>query len=846
MRNSNTLGLMIEIEGSIDAEGYKTSLRAGVARACKDLNFNLICFGGGALARSPYHYSEKERNTIYRLMTKNTLDGLIIVSTTLAYAEQEEKSEFLSLVRDIPTLIVGPKQADFPHISVDNEYGLKIALTHLIQKHNKRKIAFIKGPAGNPETEIRYNVYLNTLNEFNIPFNPKMVTEGNFLMQSGCTAVKTLLDDNLADIDAIVASNDNMAFGALQELHNRGISVPGTLSLIGFDDTIKAKTAVPSLTTVRQPVFGLGYKSVEYIKSLIEKCGNNTGEKMPAELIIRQSCGCVDNLGFIPDQLSNLSVQENYALITSHKAEIHNEILKTIRANRISHDTLIEWTTKLLDSLIGDLKTEDTTDSLYITSLNQIIMKVEDNISHIQLTGSLVELLYKAVNRFIQNRDFSYKNNGLFLKAQLLIGNMEKNIDISNQMHSEMQIEVLYQLSQTIFSENNLDSIFRVLSKGLERLKINNCFILLTDPCSQSDINAKQYDHARLVYSFKDMPVSDENNRGMNRSGNSFQFILSYVNNYCIVLPLFMRDKQLGLLIVEPGPQESMVYETLRSQISQAIYNSYLITEKEIAADNLKKAFIELTQRNVEMEHDIQMARQIQNQLMPSKSPRNAISFWYKPMQSVGGDFFDFLEFPKNDNLGIFMSDVSGHGVQAAFITSMIKSALQQRDMAEDNPAHLLQDINECLYNQISGFFVTAFFGIYLFESRQFIFANAGHNAPLYIRQGTVTPIQTSNIGIPLGILSNQEMLASKKVFTCKSVQLEAGSKLILYTDGLTDTTAVDNQNLDFKNAMLDQTFLEFSHLPSGEFISETVKRLVQFHGSENFNDDVCILCLDV
>jgi serine phosphatase RsbU (regulator of sigma subunit) len=264
-----------------------------------------------------------------------------------------------------------------------------------------------------------------------------------------------------------------------------------------------------------------------------------------------------------------------------------------------------------------------------------------------------------------------------------------------------------------------------------------------------------------------------------------------------------------------------------------------LNSQKELAQQQILK-------RNLEMEKDILMARKIQNQLIPEKSPKDCIAFLYKPMEQVGGDFFDFLEFREQNSIGIFVSDVSGHGVPAAFITSMIKSAISQTRDQQENPAYLLSSLNKSLFNQTGGNFVTAFYGIYKMESRKFIYANAGHNLPLIIQNNKMTLLETKNRSIPLGVMDNQEMLVNNLTYSNHTIQLESGSKLILYTDGLTETVPLDSEKPDFETSLMEQAFLNNSSKPAKAFVNEIYRILVDFHGSDNFSDDVCLICLDV
>ena len=123
-------------------------------------------------------------------------------------------------------------------------------------------------------------------------------------------------------------------------------------------------------------------------------------------------------------------------------------------------------------------------------------------------------------------------------------------------------------------------------------------------------------------------------------------------------------------------------------------------TEELLAAFEEMEAMNEqLVENQKVMMGELELARKIQRQLIPQVVPDGrSISSHYLPMEMVGGDFFDYILFRDKNRLGIFLSDVSGHGVPAALITSMMKSFILQAGTRKDNPAEFLSEyLNEQL-----------------------------------------------------------------------------------------------------------------------------------------------------
>lgn len=265
----------------------------------------------------------------------------------------------------------------------------------------------------------------------------------------------------------------------------------------------------------------------------------------------------------------------------------------------------------------------------------------------------------------------------------------------------------------------------------------------------------------------------------------------------------------------------------------------------------LKHKELELEQNKLKLKNEmidieLGMARKIQTELIPSHSPiPEKLAFFYKPMEKVGGDFYDFIEFPGNSLIGIFLSDVSGHGVPAAFITSMIKSHNLQHGRNFTNPGDFLHSLNDFLLNKTGENFITAFYGIFNPDTGDFYFSNAGHDSPYLIKRNTVQPLSVEGRGIPLGILSRQELAHMSKSYTSQHIHLAKKNKLFLYTDGLTETSNIYDEERSFEAQGMFEAIEKYRDLKPQIFVQKMFEQLSDFRQSKSFEDDICMLCLE-
>jgi len=277
---------------------------------------------------------------------------------------------------------------------------------------------------------------------------------------------------------------------------------------------------------------------------------------------------------------------------------------------------------------------------------------------------------------------------------------------------------------------------------------------------------------------------------------------------------------------------------------SQRILNQELESKVIERTAELVEERNKLERTNYIMEKEMDLARSLQQQLIPVNNKFTFISSIYYPMMQLGGDFFDFITFDNPSKIGIILCDVSGHGVSAAFITSMLKSVILQAGEQKNDPSVLLSYLNESFYDNSGGYFCTAVYCIYDSDLRTISYAIAGHERPLVIGRHTVRSLEGAS-SLPLGVLDNNSLLQRNKYFVTHRLQLEAGDKLFLYTDGLAEARPI-GQKSQFCDVELDAFINTHRQHSCDEFSSRLFTRLIEYRGADNFEDDICYICLDV
>ncbi len=217
-----------------------------------------------------------------QLLLERRVDGVIVLASSIP------DEELRAVAAQLPLIIVARNVPGLEEqcLSIDNVDGAYRATRYLIGLGHTR-IAHLAGRPGHPDAHDRLEGYRRALVEAGLEFDEHLVAEGDFIEESGVTAVEQLLARG-ERFSAIFAANDQMAYGAMLSLYNHNYRIPADVSLVGFDDQFLSAYTLPPLTTVRQPSIEMGRAAAEGMLRLL----NNEPPRLPrfpAELVIRKS-----------------------------------------------------------------------------------------------------------------------------------------------------------------------------------------------------------------------------------------------------------------------------------------------------------------------------------------------------------------------------------------------------------------------------------------------------------------------------------------------------------------------------------------------------------------------------
>ena len=243
----------------------------------------------------------------------------------------------------------------------------------------------------------------------------------------------------------------------------------------------------------------------------------------------------------------------------------------------------------------------------------------------------------------------------------------------------------------------------------------------------------------------------------------------------------------------------------------------------------------------VAVEQEMRSAREIQESILPRDLPaipNVQMAARYVPLAAVAGDFYDIVAL-KGNAIALLIADVSGHGVPAALIASMVKVAFTAELRETDDPGVILERMNGTLCGMFERSYVTAVCAVLRPETSTLAYATAGHPPPLLIPAAAEEVVSLDIRGVVLGIIPGA-------TYTTTTIAAGRGARLILYTDGVTETPDPHWDDLFGLERLRALAATKRDQSPSS-FADEVMASLQRFAGGlAERHDDVTLLVVDV
>ncbi len=602
MKKRQTIGFQI----TNLVEEYPKPIWRGIVDRAEELDVNVVIYRGESF-NTPYGFGY-QCNAILDLINPHYLDALILATGTICnFISKEQFNAYIQKLHPIPLVSISIAIPGIPSILVDNQSGIKEGVRHLVLQHKRKKIAFIKGPENNEEAVERYNAYIREMKALNIPIDPKLVVTGNFIEESGREAIVELIERRKAVFDALFASNDNMAIGAMNELIRRGLEVPEDVAVLGFDNIQDCENTIPSLSTIKQPLYYQGRTALQTAVDLIE--GKNIPEKtvLPTILLPRSSCGC---LGYNVEMSGVGKTINNFELKTT--AELKNEINHILE----SADYMSPKAAAIDEYIQNILTVEAKGNKKQLPEpgypVNTILRKLTKSLSSQMKEGINIELwkeILGVLHQYIAGqKDPNWKKTlEIIKKSYELVQELLHSFNISQRIKLERQELIIRIVIQEIISSLSIDGLLNNIINNIGLMDLKNCYIFTYGRVYKQtrDMEWLMPEKVKLILAFDAIKgLKIVNPEGFIQPNKDFipeNLIDQNRRHSFLVLPMYFLEYQYGYMIFDLEIKNGNIYDFLSLEISSTYRSVLLLEERQKAEEKLRRVLSELEETNQEL-----------------------------------------------------------------------------------------------------------------------------------------------------------------------------------------------------------------------------------------------------
>jgi DNA-binding LacI/PurR family transcriptional regulator/PAS domain-containing protein len=621
------------------------ALWSGITAAAREYDLNMICFPGRCLS-DPRDF-QAQANILYDLVTAENVDGLVSFASSIgAYVSSEENKTFHLGWHPLPVVPIGGTVEGFPGLLLGDYASMCAAIVHLIEVHGYRRLAFIRGPEGDFQAQERYRAYIETLNAYDLALDSRLITPPHHWdHQTGMEAMRLLLDERqlrpLADCEAVVGASDVLLLGALEVLESRGIQVPEEVAAVGFNNTVQGRAHTPPLTSAALPLHEMGRQGVKMLSNLIQGV-QATGTMIEPQLVIRQSCGCVDPAVAQAAVVDRREVNDERFedVLASRREQILSAMAQAVGEPAKSMKS--DWAARLFDGFVGELKNPSS--GLFLRELKEVLRPAMTSGGDVPVYHRAVSAMRRHVGRYLDGETLR-RAEDLWHQARVTISEVEQRTQAFLVLHATERTQTLRKIEMSLLTTFDVVGLMEVLAQSLPRLGIPSCYLALyeTPRPYQYPQSAPEWSRLMLAYTEKSRVELEPGGRrfptralvpgGMWPRDRQSNFVAE---------PLYFQQQQMGFVLFEVGPREGGIYETLCTQISSALKGALLLKERK-EADEVLESERTLLRNLIDNVPDRIYAKDSEGRFIICNEALARRMGMTSPTELVGKSDFDFL-----------------------------------------------------------------------------------------------------------------------------------------------------------------------------------------------------------
>ncbi len=571
---SGTIGVLLDVVGD-----YYTPILNGIRSQAEAAGLSVLIFVGRQL--NPVQLHDAPANDTYRLIPQDLIGLVAFTSAIGHHVTDEHIRAFLDGFAPLPIVGIARDLPGVPAILVDNTSGMRELVTHLVVERGYRRLAFVRGTDGSPESLEREQAFCDVLRAHGIRVRPELMITGDFWHIPAYNATVQLLDQGHT-FDAIVSANDEMVNGITRALQERNLHVPDDVAVTGFDDLQQSQFTSPPLTTVRQPLFDQG---AEAVRLLLRRANREdvSSVRLPTRLVVRASCGSevFPNLKSLP------------ASGASDASETNADVQRAAFARATAPLEILsdQQSAQLFDAIVQDALSPGGGRAflpMWRTMMRRVARK--------EPWVSMLEQLRDCALKCLSERSAIEHLLATWGQARIVLDEFSLIEHTRRVLGEQYDFDGLRQLERTLMVASDLSELLACIPPQLARLGISRCFVGL-----YSSFEAHAAQTAQIVLAHdRDQPIQPDESVFPSRELLPASMRSQLRRGAMFIHPLFTADVHYGYILTDATGDAHRNHEALRTLISDSLHNMTQTTALKSYAASLEGR---IRQRTEELEN---------------------------------------------------------------------------------------------------------------------------------------------------------------------------------------------------------------------------------------------------
>ena len=575
----------------------------GALLKAREEDKNMVCYIGQRLGdQKDYNY---QANAIYQHMNDQWVDALVVWASQIGETLSKEQAHLMAHhFPQIPIVALAGVFGQNPYILTDDQKSVGLLMEHLVNEHKYSRIGFVRGPLGHALADGRYKAYLDALKKYDLALDKALITAyGPFEYRTGTMAMdyyESLWPGEVhKHLEAVICASDAFAKTLIERARDLGYLIPEHFAVVGINNKAESRMTNPPLTTIDPRIQEIGYKGMTYLSDMFDEKQVEQLSYVEPILVIRRSCGCSEDhlqKHYIAGDLSFKVFFSEEGPSRQDRDNMIALIHDLLKGSIFEHNE--EIIAGLYDYILLSIRRNDIESFLHYW--NEVLIYAKQTDENLDIWDRLLTQLGVRIVEHIETIEDFKKYQNMINRARVALAS---SIDYQLSGYHNKVDQMLKAINQTNASLRTaieLRQVMKYFAELLPHLAIPSCYVVTYDDQNNQSLG-------RVIFAYKEGQTTFDENAPLFETKELLQEgCCEFDEPYCLFTQsIYYKDVNFGYVVFEAGPIDKSIYQILTTELSGAIYRSYIFTALKEVEEEREELLTTLEEKNLNLEKEV-------------------------------------------------------------------------------------------------------------------------------------------------------------------------------------------------------------------------------------------------